>query len=87
MDSNPFPRVRTLMKARRVRLYDLAELLRMSDSAVCERLHGRAQFAPHERTRLADYFGVLESWLFAPEEIPASARRQPAPFASAAWAR
>jgi hypothetical protein len=87
MNSNPFPRVRTLMRSRGTRLYHLAELLRMSDSAICERLHGRAEFAPHEKARLAWYFSVKEEWLFAPEEIPASARIQPTPFAPARWAR
>jgi plasmid maintenance system antidote protein VapI len=75
-----------LMRARNVKLYHVAELLRVSDSLVCEKLQGRSKFAPHEKTRLAWFFGVKEEWLFAQEEIPASARLQPAPFAPG-WAR
>lgn len=74
MDSNPYPRIRTLMRSRSTRLYHLAELLRVSDSTICERLMGRAQLAPHEKTRLAQYFGVEEAWLFASEAIPAQRR-------------
>jgi hypothetical protein len=83
----PFPNLRAMMRMRAVRLYHLADLLRMSDSSVCERLHGRGEFAPHEKTRLAQYFNVKEEWLFAPLEIPASARIQPANLAPAVWAR
>jgi len=77
MERNQFPRVRMLLRSRSVKLYHLAELLRVSDSLVCEKLQGRSPFAPHEKTRLAWFFGVKEEWLFAAEEIPTSARLRP----------
>ena len=72
-----FGNLRNLMRARRICLFHLAGVLRMSDSSVCERLAGRIPLAPHEKQRLAEFFGVKQEWLFAPLDIPASARLKP----------
>jgi uncharacterized protein YqiB (DUF1249 family) len=66
------------MRARNIRLYHLAQALRTSDSAVCERLQGRYPLAPHERARISECLGMSEEWLFAPLDVPVSARRETA---------
>ena len=75
-DGMKFPNLRVMMAHRRVRIWELSAVLRMSDGYVSQRLNGRHEFAPHERTRLAEYFGVKEDWLFAPMSVPLSARRE-----------
>jgi transcriptional regulator with XRE-family HTH domain len=72
-----FPNLRGLMRARGIRIFQIGQLLRMSDSAVNQRLLGRIPFLPYQRTRIAELFGVEESWLFAPLVVPASARLVP----------
>ena len=72
-----FANLRVMMSDRRVRLWELAKVLKRSDAYLSDRLNGRYQFAPHERTRLAEYFGVKEDWLFQ-EFRPPVARRETA---------
>lgn len=67
-----YPRVRAMMAYRHVRLFELAAVLRMSDGALSQRLSGRYLFAPHERTRLAEYFAVDSAWLFEEFRLPAA---------------
>jgi hypothetical protein len=72
-----FANLRAMMSHRRVRAWELAQILRHSDAYLSDRLNGRYEFAPHERTRLAEYFGVKEDWLFQ-EFRPPVARRETA---------
>jgi hypothetical protein len=69
-----FPHLRAIMGQRRVRVLDLALLLKLSDGQVSLRLAGRLPFLPHERTRICEFFSLCEDWLFAPLNIPHSAR-------------
>jgi transcriptional regulator with XRE-family HTH domain len=73
-----FPNLRALMRTRGIHLYHLGQLLRMSDSAMNQRLLGRIPLAPHEKRRLAELFGVEEAWLFAPLVVPPAVRRETA---------
>jgi len=69
-----FPNLRVMMSHRRVRLWELAAVLKHSDTYLSDRLNGRYEFAPHERTRLAEYFGVKEAWLFQRFQPPVAVR-------------
>ncbi len=69
-----FPNLRNMMKYRRVRLWELAAVLKRSDTYLSDRLEGRYQFAPHERTRIAEYFGLQEGYLFKQFEPPVARR-------------
>ena len=69
-----FPHLRAVMQERRTRVYDLGVLLKLSDGQVSLRLAGRLPFLPHERKRICEHFGLCEDWLFAPLNIPRSAR-------------
>ena len=71
-----FPNLRGMMKHTHTRIYDLAQFLKMSDASFSQRLTGRYQWAPHERNRLSEYFGINQEWLFAPLSVPPSARRE-----------
>jgi transcriptional regulator with XRE-family HTH domain len=77
-----FPNMRSLMTFRHVRVFELARLLRVSDGAMSNRLNGRIPFAPHERNRLTEFFGVDGDWLFH-EFRPPVARRETAMLAPA----
>ena len=70
--------LRAVMKQKRVRIYELARMLKMSDASFSHRLAGRYEFAPHERARLSAFFGINQNWLFSPLVIPPSARRETA---------
>jgi hypothetical protein len=54
--------------------YRLAAVLAMSESCLSRRLAGRADFAPHEKQRIAEHLRFRAEWLFAQETPPASAR-------------
>ena len=82
-----YPNLRSLMCQRGIRLFHLSAHLRASDGYVSARLCGRRPFAPHERTRLAEFFSVPEDWLFTPLTVPPLARRETASFAPAMEAR
>jgi plasmid maintenance system antidote protein VapI len=69
-----YPNLRMTMDLRRVRLYNLAQHLKMSDAALSARLHGRYQLEPHLRNRIAEYFALNPDWLFTVASIPRSAR-------------
>jgi len=81
-----FTNLRFLMRHRRVLLWDLAELLKISQSAVSQRLNGRLEFLPMERDILGRYFGVKVEWLFQEFRMPAM-HPQASAFAPAVWAR
>jgi hypothetical protein len=54
----------------------LADLLKISEATFSRKIHGRAQFAPHERARIAASLRFDPRWLFEEPIIPASARRE-----------
>lgn len=62
------------MRERRVRQYDLANLLQTSESTICRKLEGRMEFAPHEQARIGERLGFAPEWLFAQTRPPAAAR-------------
>jgi hypothetical protein len=69
-----FANFKAMMAHKRVRLWELAPVLRRSDGYLSDRLNGRFEFAPHERTRLAEYFGCSEDWLFQRFQPPVARR-------------
>jgi hypothetical protein len=81
-----FGNVKLMMSYRRVRLWEVCTALKHSDTYLSDRLNGRREFAPHERTRLAEYFGVGEDWLFQ-EFRPPVTRRETASLTPAMEAR
>jgi len=81
-----FVNLRFLMRHRRVLLWDLAELLKISQSAVSQRLNGRLKFLPMERDIVARSFGVRVDWLFEEFQMP-PIQQQTSPFVPAVWAR
>jgi len=74
-----FPNMRSLMTFRHVRVFELANLLRISDGAMSNRLNGRIPISNCERNRLVEFFGVEGDWLFQ-EFRPPVARRETAMF-------
>jgi hypothetical protein len=52
---------------------DAARVLKQSPASFSWKLGGRADFAPHEKTRLSALTGYQEQWLFAELTPPASA--------------
>lgn len=58
---------------RRVVYMDAAAALKISAGSFSQKMAGRVEFAPHERTRLAELLGLREEWLFAEMAIPPSA--------------
>lgn len=81
-----FPNLRVMMGHTRTRLWELGKILKRSDAYLSDRLNGRYEFAPHERTRIAEFFGVNENWLFQPFQPPV-ARRETAMLAPATESR
>jgi len=69
-----FPNLGWLMRRARVNGSDLAVLLKISSSAFSQKFLGRTPFTPIERTRIAERFGYLESYVFSQPNPPASAR-------------
>jgi hypothetical protein len=59
---------------RRVRRFELAQALKISEGAFCHKLSGQKEFAPHEKQRIAEFLGYQASWLFAELRPPESAR-------------
>jgi hypothetical protein len=56
--------LKVMMEARRVRAYELAELVKVSPQLFSFKMHGRLPFSPIERKRISEYFGVSEEVLF-----------------------
>jgi hypothetical protein len=59
---------------RRIRRFEIAQLLKISEGALCNRLTGKTEFLPHEKQRVAEYVGFQPEWLFAQLTPPHSAR-------------
>lgn len=76
-----YSNLRLAMDRRRLRQFDLAQSLNISDATFSRKLHGRAGWLPHEKNRIAELLGFDPSWLFAEAAIPASARRETATLA------
>jgi hypothetical protein len=72
-----FPNLILLMRHTHVLQRDLAPILKHSDGYLNDRLNGRFDFAPHEKTRIAERLGVTDvAWLFAPYQPPLVTRRE-----------
>jgi hypothetical protein len=69
------------MGQRRVKVYDLAVLLKISHGQASLRLAGRVPFLCHERNRISEHLGLTPDWLFAPLAIPQAARLSARPGA------
>ena len=69
-----YPNLKVALSQKRIPQFVLAQLLRMSEGTFSLRMNGRAEFAPHEKTRIAEFLGFDADWLFTEAYIPASAR-------------
>jgi hypothetical protein len=59
-----FSTLKEAMETRGVRAYQLADLIRVSAGTFSMKMHGRIPFAPIERKRISEYFGLSEEVLF-----------------------
>jgi hypothetical protein len=50
---------------------DVAKVICKSEAQFSNLINGKAEFAPHEKTRIAELLGFSESWLFQPLVIHA----------------
>ena len=70
-----YPNLKPAMDEKRVRQLDLARVLKISPQGFSLRMHRWTAFAPHEKTRIAEFLGFEAGWLFAEGYIPVSARQ------------
>ena len=59
-----FATLKVMMEARRVRAYELAEIVKVSPQLFSLKMHGRLPFTHIERKRISEYFGLSEEVLF-----------------------
>ena len=69
-----FANLEWLLAQRRIARYQLASLLRTSEGSISRKLSGRSEFLPHERTRVSEFLGYQQSWLFQETVPPDNAR-------------
>jgi plasmid maintenance system antidote protein VapI len=69
-----YPNLKAVLFQRHITGYELAAVIKVNEVGFSRRMTGRVQFTPLERARIAAYFGLAEEWLFAPLNIPNSAR-------------
>jgi len=69
-----YPNLRCVMEQRRVKVYDLARLIKVSHGQASLRLAGRVPFRHYERNRVAEHFGLSSDWLFQQLAIPEAAQ-------------
>ena len=60
-----FPNLTYALDERRLAHDELAERIGMDSSRFSRCVRGRFEFAPHEKTRIAEALRFEESWLFA----------------------
>jgi hypothetical protein len=71
-----FSNLRLAMSQKRIYGYELARALKISDASFTARMQGRAQFLPHERSRISEILAIDEIWLFSEVHIPTSVMRK-----------
>lgn len=59
-----YPNLVWAIGRRRLAHYELATRIKMNPSRFSRCLDGRFEFAPHERSRIAEALGFDEGWLF-----------------------
>lgn len=64
-----FPNIHWALSQQRMTQYELARVIGSSESKLSRALSGRLEFAPEERTKIADVLGFPEPWLFQ-EVVP-----------------
>ena len=64
-----FPNLYWAMQKKRLAHYEAAASIKVDPSRFSRCLNGRAEFAPHEQTRLSELLGFDPSWLFT-EPLP-----------------
>jgi hypothetical protein len=69
-----YPNLEWAASFHRLRRFELAQLLKISEGAFCNRLSGRVLFSPIEKQRLAERLGYTSEWLFQQMVPPVSAR-------------
>jgi transcriptional regulator with XRE-family HTH domain len=68
--------LKTALAARRMRQAELAEAIGVAPSTLSEFIHGRAELAPHLRTRIAEELQADPTWLFATVSVIPPLRAQ-----------
>ncbi len=69
-----YPHLVWILGLRRIRRFELARLLQITEVAVAHKLSGRTPFEYHERNRISEFLGYRGDWLFETPDPPASAR-------------
>lgn len=64
-----YPNLAWMLSYHGIQQYRLAEALKVSEAMLCRKLAGRADFAPHEKERVAEFLGYTSAFLFA-EMLP-----------------
>lgn len=59
-----YPLLFGTMRKRRLTQFDLASKLGLSEPTISKKLAGKLDFAPHERSRLAEFLGKSPRFLF-----------------------
>jgi hypothetical protein len=59
-----FATLKVMMEARRVRAYELAQLVKVSPQLFSLKMHGRLPFSHIEKKRISEFFGLSEDTLF-----------------------
>lgn len=67
-----YPNLLWAVRKRRLAHYELATRVKMDPSRFSRCLNGRFEFAPHERSRIAEALGFDEGWLFRDPLPPGS---------------
>jgi hypothetical protein len=62
------------MFQRKISGFELAHLLKMCEARFSRKMTGKTDFAPHEKTRIAEALQLDPAWLFAETHIPPAAR-------------
>jgi hypothetical protein len=65
-----FPNLTWAIDEKRLAHYELATSARMDASRFSRCLRGRFEFAPHEKTRIAELLSYSEAWLFSEPRPP-----------------
>ena len=72
-----YPHLFLVIRARGLAHFELAAALRRSPASFSRCINGKEEFAPHERTRLAERLGCDPGWLFEEISIPPMPKAQP----------
>lgn len=69
-----YPNLKAVLFQRRIPAFELARVLKISEAQFSRRMTGRIDFAPHEKTRIAEALQIDPAWIFAEVHVPPMAR-------------